>query len=68
MPEVDAVNQLNAVYSGVAEVLVDADLDLAEDLDTTEIEAVLDDLEIRARDVIPEVGRVRVLLNSPETP
>jgi cation diffusion facilitator family transporter len=68
MPEVDAVNQLNAIYSGVAEVLVDADLDLAEDLDTTKIEAVLDDLELRARDAIPEVGRVRVLLNSPEMP
>jgi len=67
MPEVDAVNQLHAIYSGVAEVLVDADLDLAEHLDTTEIETVLDDLESRARDVIPEVGRVRVLLNSPET-
>jgi cation diffusion facilitator family transporter len=68
MPEVDAVNQLNAIYSGVAEVLVDADLDLAENLNTTEIEAVLDDLERRARNAVPEVGRVRVLLNSPETP
>jgi divalent metal cation (Fe/Co/Zn/Cd) transporter len=67
MPEVDAVNQLNAIYSGVAEVLVDADLDLAENLNTTEIEAVLDDLERRARNAVPEVGRVRVLLNSPET-
>ena len=68
MPEVDAVNQLNAIYSGVAEVLIDADLDLAEDLDTTKIETVLDDLEMRARAVIPEVGRVRVLLNSPHVP
>ena len=66
MPEVDAVNQLHAVYAGVAEVLVDADLDLAEDLDTTRIEAVLDDLEARARRVIPEIQRVRVLLDSPE--
>jgi cation diffusion facilitator family transporter len=65
MPEVHAVNQLNAIYSGVAEVLLDADLDLAEGLDTTEIERVLDDLESRARDAVPEVGRVRVLLNSP---
>ena len=68
MPEVDAVNQLHAIYSGVAEVLVDVDLDLAEGLDTTSIEAVLDDLERRARGVIPEVSRVRVLLSSPETP
>jgi len=66
MPEVDAVNQLSAVYSGVAEVLVDADLDLAEGLETSRIEAVLDDLEARARSAIPEIGRVRVVLNSRE--
>ena len=33
-----------------------------------EIEAVLDDLERRARGAVPEVRSVRVLLNSPETP
>ncbi|NNL67193.1 MAG: cation diffusion facilitator family transporter [Myxococcales bacterium] len=66
MPEVVAVNQLSAIYSGASEVLVDADLDLVEQLDTPGIEAVLDDLEARARDAIPEVGHVRVLLNSPE--
>jgi len=68
MPEVVAVNQLHAIYSGAAEVLVDADLDLEEQLETTDIEAVLDDLEARAREVIPEVSHVRVLLNSPEEP
>lgn len=67
-PEVDAVNQLAAIYSGDAEVLVDADLDLAEGLDTARIEAVLDDVEARARAAVPETGRVRVLLNSPEAP
>jgi len=64
-PEVEAVNQLAAIYSGAAEVLVDADLDLAEGLHTTRIEAVLDDVEARVRAAIPEIGRVRVLLNSP---
>lgn len=68
MPEVVAVNRLSAIYSGAAEVLVDADLDLVEELDTTGIEAVLDDLEARARDAVPEVVRVRVLLNSPTVP
>ena len=68
MPEVDAVNRLDAIYAGVAEVLIDADLDLAEGLDTQRIESVLDDLELRARNVVPEIGRVRVLLNSPERP
>jgi cation diffusion facilitator family transporter len=68
MPEVEAVNQLHAIYSGSAEVLVDADLDLDEALDTSRIEVVLDDLEERARAAIPEVARVRVLLNSPAAP
>lgn len=68
LPAVDAVNQLHAIYAGMTEVLVDADLDLAEDLDTTGIEALLDELEARARDAVPEVSRVRVLLNSPERP
>jgi len=67
-PEVEAVNQLAAIYSGGAEVLVDADLDLAEDLDTARIETVLDDVEARIRAAIPETGRVRVQLNSPEPP
>jgi cation diffusion facilitator family transporter len=65
-PEVDAVNQLAAIYAGASEVLVDADLDLAEDLDTVRIEAVLDDLELRVRAVLPDTQRVRVLLNSPD--
>lgn len=68
MPEVDAVNELHAIYSGRAEVLVDADLDLAEHLDTTQIEAVLDELEARVRAAIPEIRRVRVLLDSREAP
>lgn len=38
--EVEAINRLSAIYAGASEVLVDADLDLAEDLDTRQIEAV----------------------------
>ena len=64
-PGVDGVNHLAAIYSGTAEVLVDADLDLAEELDTVQIEVVLDDLEARVRRVLPDTERVRVLLNSP---
>lgn len=64
-PRVEAVNHLAAIYSGASEVLVDSDLDLREELSTTEIEAVLDLLEARARDVLPDIERVRVLLNSP---
>jgi len=63
---VDGVNHLAAIYSGAAEVLVDADLDLAEDLDTVQIEAVLDDLEARVRRILPDTERVRVVLNSPQ--
>lgn len=66
MPEVVAVNALSAVYSGRAEVRVDADLDLDEGLDTPRIESALDDLEARVRAVVPETTQVCVLLNSPE--
>jgi cation diffusion facilitator family transporter len=64
-PEVEAVNRLAAIYAGASEVLVDADLDLAEGLDTVQIEAVLDDLEARVRTILPDTERVSVLLNSP---
>lgn len=67
-PEVEAVNQLAAVYAGASEVLIDVDLDLAKDLDTVRIEAALDDVEARVRAVLPATERVRVLLNSPESP
>jgi cation diffusion facilitator family transporter len=66
VPEVVAVNFLAAVYSGTRHVLVDLDLDLAEDLDTTRIEAVLDEVEARIREAVPETERVRVELSSPE--
>lgn len=64
-PGVEAVNRLAAIYAGTSQVLLDADLDLAEDLDTKQIEALLDLLEARVRDVIPRLERVRVILNSP---
>ncbi len=60
-----AVNRLAAVYSGTSEVLLDADLDLSDDLDTAQIEVLLDLLEARVRAVVPHLERVRVILNSP---
>lgn len=65
-PEVEGVNHLAAIYAGASEILVDADLDLAEDLNTVEIEAVLDAIEISVRAVLPDTERVQILLNSPE--
>jgi cation diffusion facilitator family transporter len=67
-PGVEAVNRLAAVYSGASQVLLDADLDLAENLGTIQIEALLDVLEERVRDVLPHLERVRVILNSPDEP
>ena len=64
-PGVDALNHLAAIHSGASEVLVDLDLDLAEGLDTTRIEALLDDVEARVRRAVPDTTRVRVELNSP---
>lgn len=64
-PKVEAVNQLAAIYAGASEILIDTDLDLSETLETTEIETVLDTLEERVRAIMPNIDRVRVLLNSP---
>ncbi len=44
---------------------MELDLDLDAGLDTTQIEALLDDIEARVRAEVPETGRVRVELNSP---
>lgn len=65
IPGVVAVNRLAAVYVGTSEVHVDADLDLAEELDTTRIEVLLDEVEQRVRAVVPDTERVSVNLNSP---
>lgn len=63
---VDGVNQLAVIHAGASEVVVDADLELADDLETSQVEAVLDAVEKHVREVLPETERVRVLLNSPE--
>ena len=68
IPGVEGINRLDAVYSGSYQVLVDTDLDLAENLDTVQIEALLDLLEARLRDALPDLERVRVILNSPGQP
>jgi len=68
IPGVEAVNRLAAVYSGASQVLLDADLDLAEDLDTARIESLLDVLEVRVRHIVPRLERIRVILNSPDKP
>lgn len=65
MPGVDAVNRLVAVHAGSDHVDVDVDLDLSEGLETADIEALLDELESRAREVVPQVASLHVDLNSP---
>jgi divalent metal cation (Fe/Co/Zn/Cd) transporter len=64
-PGVVGVNRIAAVYTGTSHILVELDLDLVEDLETAEIEALLDRLEARVRDVLPDTDRVSVQLNSP---
>ena len=65
-PGVVAVNHLAAIYAGASEVLVDVDLDLAEELDTVQIEALLDRLELDIRAELPDTEHIRIELNSPE--
>ena len=62
--DIEALNYLAAIYAGGSEVLIDADLDLSETLDTNQIEVVLDKLEHRVRAYLPETERVWVNLNS----
>jgi divalent metal cation (Fe/Co/Zn/Cd) transporter len=66
-PGVDSVNHLAAVYAGTSAILVDVDLDLDEELDTVQIEALLDRVEQRIRVELPDTEHVRVELSSPES-
>jgi cation diffusion facilitator family transporter len=63
-----AVNRITATYAGPQEVAVGLDLDLDEDLDTSEIERLLDDLQRRLRASVPELHSLQVDLNSPTLP
>ena len=65
-PGVEAVNELAAVYAGASSVPIDVDLDLAEGLETSEIEGLLDTLEERVRAKLPSTQRIRVELSSPD--
>lgn len=70
-PGIERINHLVALYVGASKVQVIADLDLTEDLETGEIEAVLDEVEARVRSAVPETSRVAFQLNSfdgPATP
>ncbi len=64
-PGVEGLNELAAVHAGAERVRVDVDLDLAEGLDTVQIEELLDEVEARARAAVPEIASVHVALNSP---
>ena len=66
LPEVEAVNSLAATFAGSVDVVVHLDLDLAEGLSTTEIEAVLDRVLQVVGSAEPRVQRVHVDLNSPD--
>ncbi|NNF63207.1 MAG: hypothetical protein HKN07_03035, partial [Acidimicrobiia bacterium] len=63
-PGVEALNSLVAVHSGANHVRVELDLDLEDDLETNDIEVLLDEVEARIREEMPEVSDLRVDLNS----
>lgn len=60
-----AINSLVAIYYGAHEILIEADLDISEELTTVQIEKLLDLLEMRIKEKFASLHRVRVLLNSP---
>lgn len=65
LPEVTGVNRLDAVFSGSEDILVDADLDLAENLTTSQIEKTIDRVQEAVRAIAPAVSSVSIDLNSP---
>jgi cation diffusion facilitator family transporter len=68
VPGVDVVNALVAVFIGAQRIEVHLDIDARDDLDTDEIEALLDRIEAAARSASPDVAEVRIDLNSPRAP
>jgi cation diffusion facilitator family transporter len=62
--DIETINSLVAIYSGANEILIEADLDISENLTTTQIEKLLDFLESNIKKNFPNLHRVRVLLNS----
>jgi cation diffusion facilitator family transporter len=68
IPEIVAINGLQAVHAGVGEVAIYLDLDLEETLTTTEIEGVLDRIGEAIDRVLREPHTLRVDLNSPPPP
>jgi cation diffusion facilitator family transporter len=67
-PGVVAINELVAIHAGAEDVQVDVDLDLNDDLDTTQIEVLLDEIEARVRTEMPEVSRFQATLNPKGSP
>jgi cation diffusion facilitator family transporter len=65
LPGVERVNALTATFAGSVQIHVEADLDLAEALTTTQIEQLYDQLEVSLRKTDRRVAKVRVDLNSP---
>lgn len=65
LPQVEDVNALAATFSGSEAIVVDLDLDLHEDLTTSQIEAVLDHLHAVIQEAEPRAVKLRVDLNSP---
>lgn len=65
-PGLLAINDLVAIHSGAEDVQVDVDLELDDDLDTTQIEVLLDEVEARVRAEMPEVARFQATLNPRE--
>lgn len=65
VPEVDGINALGAMFVGSDHIVVELDLDLAEDLSTVGVEAVLDRVQRAVTEGEPRASAVYVDLNSP---
>jgi cation diffusion facilitator family transporter len=65
LPEVTAVNRLQAVYVGSEAIRVHVDLDFADGLTTNDIERSVDRVQDALRAAVPGVSSISVDLNSP---
>jgi cation diffusion facilitator family transporter len=65
VPEVFSINKISAIYSGSDQIYVDLDIDLKDDLKTSEIEKIFDKIHLQIVKEVSNVVKVHIDLNSP---
>jgi cation diffusion facilitator family transporter len=66
LPDVEGIGRLLTMHLGPGSILVNIEVDLANRLSGTQVEAAIDEIEAAIRDVLPEVQEIFVELESVE--